>query len=1259
MKKILFLLLTLLASVNMYAQTVAYIDVNGETKTLSSLKYTAITDQTELTDGWYVVNRDVTINERIRITGKVNLILSDGKTLTVPKGISLSPGNELHIYGQKSCTGNLIAGPAEANNAGIGGEIHGDCGTLEVNGGNVTATAGTYAAGIGGGAQGNWAGGWGNGGTVTINGGSVTATGSEYGAAIGGGGNHTAMSAAIPGSGGSLIIKGGKVKAIGNNTNYSIGPGRSKNESVQGPYGKLRLGWTNPTDRISMLSVYAEVFFDSQFVNAETQEEITKPEQIAGVTIAPKLDNNIDISYIDADGKEQKLAAGTYTMLTNQTELSGDNVWYVVNRDVTISDRIYVFGKVHLVLLDECTLTAPRGLRVYASDELNIYGQSGCTGALNAGPAADYEAGIGGNIHDDSGRIVINGGMITAKAGYCAAGIGGGAQGYWAGNYGNNGTVIINGGVVTAIGNNYGSGIGGGGNHKNSSTAIPGSGGTVIINGGDVTACGGMSDTGAMTSFSIGPGRGPLGSPDGEVGTLQLGWRNPTDHIYVPYGVQAKVTRNSPFIYAEDKEDVSENDHLVDYLFIKMTDILPKIENNVDVAYIDADGKNQTLSKGSYTLISNQEELTSGWYVVDQDMTLSSRVNINGTVHLVLTDGHTLTASKGIRLTEGNELDIYGQTLGTGTLTSVSGGEWQSGIGGNAHETGGKLVVNGGDVTATGNYHGSGIGGGGNDWRGCWGDGGTFILNGGTVKANGNGYGAGIGGGGYFQSGAGVSGGNGGTAIINGGYLSATSPNGYGIGSGSTPDRQEGNPTTLQLSWRNLTDEFFISSDKADVTLKKDFLSADTHEPVRADSISGFIMIPDENNRDDIAYIDAAGEEQTISGGSYTTLYDQSDLTEGWYVLKRDQTINPRLSITGKVHLVLTDGATLTAPLGIKLEDDNELHIYGQSEGTGALTAGPASDFNSGIGGNIHWGCGILEINGGNITATAGYSAAGIGGGAQGNWAGYYGDGGTVTINGGVVKATGNLYGAGIGGGGNHKTATSAISGNGGILKINGGSVTAIGGEAGGYGVGPGTSVSNVEGDPGTLELSWRNTTDSIYMQSVKAEVTIKRTFGYKGTTELAKADSLDGQTIVPARAVFIDDAIEFGKVTADREVFTYESEEDQTVTLTAIPDEGYQIRELFINTAEGRVITSDRPSMNTYTFVMPMDDVHVGGEFALYQKGDVNLDGMIDISDIVAIINTMAGNPMFKYSADVNGDESIDISDVVAVINIMSGAAE
>ena len=53
-------------------------------------------------------------------------------------------------------------------------------------------------------------------------------------------------------------------------------------------------------------------------------------------------------------------------------------------------------------------------------------------------------------------------------------------------------------------------------------------------------------------------------------------------------------------------------------------------------------------------------------------------------------------------------------------------------------------------------------------------------------------------------------------------------------------------------------------------------------------------------------------------------------------------------------------------------------------------------------------------------------------------------------------------------------------------------------------------------------------------------------------------------------------------------------------------------------------------------------------------KKGDVNGDGEVNISDIVAIINTMAGTA--TWPGDVNGDNSIDISDIVMVINIMAG---
>ncbi len=54
---------------------------------------------------------------------------------------------------------------------------------------------------------------------------------------------------------------------------------------------------------------------------------------------------------------------------------------------------------------------------------------------------------------------------------------------------------------------------------------------------------------------------------------------------------------------------------------------------------------------------------------------------------------------------------------------------------------------------------------------------------------------------------------------------------------------------------------------------------------------------------------------------------------------------------------------------------------------------------------------------------------------------------------------------------------------------------------------------------------------------------------------------------------------------------------------------------------------------------------------------GDVNADGKVDISDIVGIINHIAGSGGYSQQlCNVNGDASVDISDIVAVINIIAG---
>ena len=56
-----------------------------------------------------------------------------------------------------------------------------------------------------------------------------------------------------------------------------------------------------------------------------------------------------------------------------------------------------------------------------------------------------------------------------------------------------------------------------------------------------------------------------------------------------------------------------------------------------------------------------------------------------------------------------------------------------------------------------------------------------------------------------------------------------------------------------------------------------------------------------------------------------------------------------------------------------------------------------------------------------------------------------------------------------------------------------------------------------------------------------------------------------------------------------------------------------------------------------------------------VYNPYNVNADGNVDISDIVAVINTIAGDTTYKVRADVNQDQKIDISDIVAIINFIA----
>ena len=67
-------------------------------------------------------------------------------------------------------------------------------------------------------------------------------------------------------------------------------------------------------------------------------------------------------------------------------------------------------------------------------------------------------------------------------------------------------------------------------------------------------------------------------------------------------------------------------------------------------------------------------------------------------------------------------------------------------------------------------------------------------------------------------------------------------------------------------------------------------------------------------------------------------------------------------------------------------------------------------------------------------------------------------------------------------------------------------------------------------------------------------------------------------------------------------------------------------------------------------------EDIFKGGIYEGNIPGDVNEDLAVDISDIVAVINTIADpeNSTYRY-ADVNEDNKVDISDIVKIINIIA----
>ncbi len=419
----------------------------------------------------------------------------------------------------------------------------------------------------------------------------------------------------------------------------------------------------------------------------------------------------------------------------NATEIKADNLpttwnegYYIVREpDVTINDRVYVTGDVHLILADGASLTANDGIQVQDDDSditngspnsLTIYGQTEGTGALSAA-GSGYDAGIGSDKGRTGGNITINGGIVTATNSGTGAAIGGG------GERGNGGNTTINGGTVTATGGSWGAGIGGG---------EGGDGGTITITGGDVTASGnggaGIGGGGVASQYT-GSSGGVITIEDGKV--------------------VAKSNNGAGIGGGEGG-----------------TGVTITIEGgSVESESSNAAGIGGGARESGGTIVINGGNVTATGKGVGAGIGGGER----GDGGSITISGGTVTATG-----EGTGAGIGGGNGGAGgTITinggkvTATGGEYSAGIGGGYAGAGGNIIITGGMVTATGD-RGAGIGGG------IRGYGGNITINDGTVTATGKSTGAGIGGG---ESG------DGGSITISGGTVTANgSEKGAGIGGG-------------------------------------------------------------------------------------------------------------------------------------------------------------------------------------------------------------------------------------------------------------------------------------------------------------------------------------------------------------------------------------------------------------------------------------------------------------------------------------------
>ena len=534
------------------------------------------------------------------------------------------------------------------------------------------------------------------------------------------------------------------------------------------------------------------------------------------------------------------------------------------------------------------------------------------------------------------------------------------------------------------------------------------------------------------------------------------------------------------------------------------------------VSYIDENGETQQCTDylwltGTETTLGAAGQET--WYVVDSDVSFTD-LTINGDIHLILVDGKTMNLNHEqgfVTLWGQANLTIYGQTNGTGTLSSLGLISAMN------------ITINGGIVNVKGdgffkeeNYIPA-------IW--CVGD---MVINGGKVYAQGD-----IG---IVVASMGAKSDDMTTYnfTLNGGQVTAI---------GMSTDMGIIATGNITLGWTNPTDYIYANSYYAADTLSiasgKTFIDDDGNpysgiiaQVAGAYAIDGKTLYP--YIEGSVPYLDMNGRRQLCT--EFTTLDgSESTLTAGWYVADGTLDYDHTITLSGDIHLILKDNAvmnvTSTEGYGFDYYSSSippSISIYAQSTGESK--------------GQLHVDASVhglytrndITINGGWVEATSNQSY------------GIFASSGNVIINGGIVEATGGVYG--IFGGGNsveiHGGEVTAIGPSYGInaqpgsVVISGGKVTAT--ATNGTGIHARYSIT-ISGGQVTANgryngiytydgiiLGWTNASDFIYASSFYINnsnnyITLSKAFidedgqTYSGTVaKVSGAYAIDGKTLYP-----------------------------------------------------------------------------------------------------------------------------------------------